>query len=254
MVSVTNGSSSLVNPFATTSASAPMASSAAFSASSNSSSDELGLPQPSAAVVQTVNIRSHVSVLLDFDDSNYSQWRSLFDSVLGKFGIEDHVKSPPPMAQRTVEWRQVDHCVVNWLYTTVTKPIFDIIHKPRTSAFLLWNDIEALFRDNELHRAVYLEAEFRSVQQGDMSINDYCTKLKCLADNLRDVGHPVSEPSQVLNLLRSLNPRYRHVKPVMKSRTPLHTFMSARSYLLLEEASDDHDATMQAGHAHSLHF
>lgn len=191
MVSVTHGSS-LVNPFAT--ASAAMASSAASSASSDSD-DDLDLPQPaSAAVVQTVNVLSHVPVLV-LGDSNYSQWRCFFDSVLGKFGLEDHVKSLPPMAQRNAEWCQIDHSVVNWLYTTVTNPVFDIIHWPRTSAFTLWNDIEAQFRDNELQRAVYLEAEFRNIQQGDLSINDYCTKLKRLADNLHDIGHPVSEPS-----------------------------------------------------------
>jgi uncharacterized membrane protein YgcG len=153
------------------------------------------------------------------------------------------------MVQRTPEWRQVDHCIVNWLYNTVKKPVFDIVHKPHTSAFTLWGDIEALFRDNELQRAVYLEAEFRSLQQGDMSVNEYYTKLKRLTDNLRDVGHPISEPSQVLNLLRGLHPRYRHVKPVIKGKYPPHTFMSARSYLLLEEASDEHDSKAQAGHA-----
>jgi hypothetical protein len=220
----------------------------ASSAYSSDSDEELDPPQPvSAAVLQTVNIRSHVSVLIEFDDSNYSQWRCFFESVLGKFGITDHVRSPPPLAQRSAEWRQVDHCIVNWLYNTIKKPVFDIVHKPHTSAFTLWGDIEALFRDNELQRAVYLEAEFRSIQQGDLSINDYCTKLKRLADNLRDVGHPVSETSQVLNLLRGLSPRYRHVKPVITGKSPPHTFMSARSYLLLEEASDDHEAKTRTG-------
>jgi hypothetical protein len=84
-----------------------------------------------------------------------------------------------------------------------------------------------------MQRAVLLEAEFHNVVQGDLSIYDYCAKLKKLADSLRDVGHPDSEPSQVLNLLRGLNKKFRHVKPVLTSKT--HTFMSARSYLLLEE-------------------
>ena len=55
-------------------------------------------------------------------------------------------------------------------------------------------------------------------------MNDYYTQLKRLADQLRDIGHPVSEPSQVLNLLRGLNPRYRYVKPVITSKYPSHSF------------------------------
>lgn len=39
----------------------------------------------------------------------------------------------------------------------------------------------------------------------------------------------------MLNLLRGLNPKYRYIKPVVSSKSPLHTFMSAHSFMLLEE-------------------
>jgi len=143
----------------------------------------------------------------------------------------------------------VDSCIVNWILTTVSSSIFDMVRRDRQDAFFLWHAIEGLFCDNELQRAVLLETELRSVQQGDMSINDYCTKLKRLADKLRDIGHPVSEPSQVLNLLRGLNPRYRYVKPVITSKYPPHTFQSARSFLVLEEMGAQHDANTEASQA-----
>ena len=40
------------------------------------------------------------------------------------------------------------------------------------------------FRDNELHRAVYLEAEYRNLVQGDMDIAQYTGHLKQLSDSL----------------------------------------------------------------------
>ncbi|XP_039775459.1 uncharacterized protein LOC120642976 [Panicum virgatum] len=82
-----------------------------------------------------------------------------------------------------------------------------------------------------------------------MSMNDYCTKLKRIADQLRDISYAVSEPSQVLNLLRGLNPRYRYVKPVITSKFPPHTFQSTRSFLILEELSFQHDSNDEAGQA-----
>jgi hypothetical protein len=129
----------------------------------------------------------------------------------------------------------IDCCIVNWLHTTIAKPVFDIIYKPQAPAFTVWGDIEGVFRDNELQRATYYKAEFRSIQQGDLSITDYTMRLKHLVHSLRNVGYPVSESSQVLNLLRGLNPKFRHVKPVINSKSPPHTFMIACSYLLLEE-------------------
>lgn len=211
--------------------------------SSSSDSDVEDAQPAAAAVIQTVNIRSHVPITLDIDEANYSQWRCFFDSVLGKFGLTQHVRGVPSLDERTAEWRQADHCVVNWIHTTISTSLFNIVHKPRCSAYTLWTNVENIFRDNELQSAVYLEAELRSLQQGDMSINQYCTKLKHLADQLHDIGHPVSEPSQVLNMLRSLNPRYRHVKPVIKDKCPPHTLMSARSFLLLEELGSDCHST-----------
>jgi hypothetical protein len=225
---------------------------ASSASSSDNEYDDAAPPQPAAAsVIQTVNIRNHIPVVLDYATANYSQWRCCFDSVLGKFGLEDHVRSPTPTAQRNSEWRQIDSCLVNWIYTTIATNVFDLVHKPHITAFTLWSDVEGHFRDNELERAVLLEAEFRSVQQGDLSIHDYCTKLKRLADQLRNVGHPVSEPSQVLNLLRGLNPKFRHLKPVIKSKSPPHNFRSAMSYLLLEEASDSQEANTDAAQAYA---
>src|SRR5512141_1863222 len=121
----------------------------------SSTSDEEPVPAPSTSVLQTVNIRSHVPVVLDLDVSNYSQWRYSFESVLGKFGLEAHVQEPPALDLRTAEWRRADHCVVNWLHNSIAKNVFDVVYKPRASAFTVWSDIEGVFRDNAVQRSVY---------------------------------------------------------------------------------------------------
>ncbi|CAN6381015.1 unnamed protein product [Urochloa humidicola] len=94
----------------------------------------------------------------------------------------------------------VDHSVVNWIYTTISRTIFDMVYnKLRTIAFSVRADIEGVFRDHELW----------SLKQGEMYMTDYTTEVKKIADKLHDVGHPVSESSHVLNLLCGLNPKYR---------------------------------------------
>lgn len=180
---------SLDNPFASASASMAPTSRHSFSSSDGEPAD----PAPTA-VLQAVSIRSHVPVTLDMEEGNYGQWCSFFESTLAKFGLEHHVHLVTPFDEQDSDWRIVDACVVNWLLTTLSKGVFDIVHRERTNAFTLWHAIEGIFRDNEMQRAVYLEAEFRTAQQGDLSITDFCNKLKRLADQLRDIGHPVSEP------------------------------------------------------------
>jgi hypothetical protein len=50
-------------------------------------------------------------------------------------------------------------------------------------------------RDNELHRVVYLEVEFRSLVQGDMDMTTYIGRLKHLLDAMRNVSQQVRETS-----------------------------------------------------------
>jgi hypothetical protein len=78
-----------------------------------------------------------------------------------------------------------------------------------------------------------------------MDIKEYTGCLKRLADTLRNVGQPVREMSQV-NMLRGLSPKYRHTIPVITVKNPPHTFLSVRSYLLLEEQYDKEHAKSAA--------
>ena len=154
--------SSVDSPFADTSSTAM-----ACPAHSSSSSGAVALPPAPVSVVQQINIRSHVPIVLSLKESNYGQWRCCFDSVLGKFGLAPHVFSPPPLDEHDAELILNDHSVVNWLHTTVHTEVFKLIYKPKASAFSVSNAIEGLFRDNEMHRAVLVEAELHSLQQGD---------------------------------------------------------------------------------------
>ncbi|CAD6256857.1 unnamed protein product [Miscanthus lutarioriparius] len=139
-----------------------------------------------------------------------------------------------------------DQCILSWLYNSVSKDVRALVRVPRSTAYTIRNSIHEQFRDNELHHAVYLEAEFCSLVQEDMDIAAYTGRLKQLADALRDLRQPVRETSQVLNMLRGLNSKFRHAVPVIATENPPHTFLSARSYLLLEEKYDhEHDKAAQ---------
>ena len=131
-----------------------------------------------------MNIRSHVPVVLDVAEPNHAEWRCFFDSVIGKFGLAAHVAVPPTRRQRRdQEWMMVDQCIISWLYNSVSRDVLDFARAPDATAYKVWERIDDMFRDNQLHRAVYLEAEFRGLYQGDMTIGQYTARLKQLADD-----------------------------------------------------------------------
>ncbi|XP_062232770.1 uncharacterized protein LOC133930077 [Phragmites australis] len=136
-------------------------------------------PHPASSwTIQMVAIRSHVPITLDLSESNYNQWRTFFNTVFRKFALGSHINTPSAQAPIDVEWVMIDFAIVNWLYTTVSKEILELVMKPGSIAYDVWHTIEGLFRDNRLTRAVYIEAEFCSLYQGDLTIMQYCFKLK----------------------------------------------------------------------------
>lgn len=106
--------------------------------------------------------------------------------------------------------------------------------EPIQNARELWVKIEGLFQANKEPRAIFLRHEFHSMTQSDLSVSDYCQRMKTTADALRDVDHPVSEPQLVLNLLRSINRRFCNTADHISTTKPL-PFTYARDQLVLKE-------------------
>jgi hypothetical protein len=189
-------------------------------------------PQPvSTASLQHVNIRTHVPITLDFTESNFSSWCTFFDATFRKFGISDHIDGTVDAAMmfHDAEWLQIDNSIISWLYNSISSELMAMIQVPEPTASTLWMAIRGLFLDNAMQRTIYVLQEFHNLFQGDMTITAYFGRLKQLADLLRDVGHPISEPSMVVNALRGLNSKFSHAIGVLTAKVPPPSFLYVRN-------------------------
>jgi hypothetical protein len=48
---------------------------------------------------------------------------------------------------------------------------------------------------------LYLDAMFHNFVKGDLSVSDYCRKIKSMTDSLADLGCAVSDRNLILNIL-----------------------------------------------------
>src|SRR6185295_5457605 len=71
--------------------------------------------------------------------------------------------------------------------------------------------------------------------QGDLSVGEYCRRMKSMADALHDLEDPVSDRVLVLNVLRGLSSTYDHLKGWIARQRPFPTFLQVRGDLALEE-------------------
>jgi len=124
-----------------------------------------------------------------------------------------------------------------------------MVSEDTDTAYSLRRAVRNLFRDNKDTRVVYLGAEFRNFYQGDLSVLDFCSRMKVMADRLAGLGAPVNDKDLIYNIVCSLNPRLHHAIPHITLRHRLPSFLKTRSMLQLEEQRIAESEKMQAAAA-----
>ncbi|KAI5014685.1 hypothetical protein ZWY2020_056075 [Hordeum vulgare] len=125
------------------------------------------MPAAASPAINVTSVRTHVPVTLDLRAYYFTKWRMLTCVLLDKYDLLPH--------------------------------ILDIIMAKDQTMQEAWTLITNLFLDNEITRVVHLEAEFRGLVQGDLSITTYCHRLKALFDALSNVVTTVSDHTLILN-------------------------------------------------------
>ena len=185
-----------------------------------------------AASIQ--NIRALVPVVLDPLSTHYNRWRDLVILALERYSLDDHVLLDAASLD-VPAWRRMDAVVRSWLFGTLTAELMETVRVREDTTRVTWVRIEEQFRGNRETRALQLDAAFRLFEQGDLSITDYCRRMKSMADDLGDLGEVIQDRTLVLNVLRGLNERYSHMVALLKRSRLFPTFDEVRNDLLLEE-------------------
>ncbi|XP_074299823.1 uncharacterized protein LOC141630993 [Silene latifolia] len=184
------------------------------------------------------NIKNHVQITLEMENVHYASWAELFLNAAQAFYVADHIVPPKDaVIKKDAQWTRLDAIVKQWIYSTISIDLLHTILKPGATAQEAWERLEDIFNDNKSSRAVLLEQQFSQIQMDSYpNASAYCQALKMLADQLANVGAPVTEERLVLRLVAGLPSGYSNIATVIQQRDPLPPFYKARSMLTLEEA------------------
>ncbi|WVZ67848.1 hypothetical protein U9M48_016875 [Paspalum notatum var. saurae] len=120
---------------------------------------------------------------------------SAFRATCGKFGLLHHLATAST-SNSDEAWLRADFCVRGWMYSTVSDAVLNLaMTDDKRTASALWAAIGAVFRANKAPRAIFLNHEFHSMTQGDLSIDAYCVRMKEKADERATSGSPSTNPT-----------------------------------------------------------
>ncbi|PWA42800.1 hypothetical protein CTI12_AA521750 [Artemisia annua] len=150
-------------------------------------------PPTSADKLIPFSITNKVPVKLSLEKHNYNSWSSFFKIHLGSLGLKSHVEEEASSSEPNPEWCKLDDLIKMWILGSLCDSLQEQVVSTPGNAKALWDHLQNLFHDNKDARAINLDNELRSIKIGNMTINDYCTKIKSMADRLKNLGSSVSE-------------------------------------------------------------
>ena len=126
-------------------------------------------------------------VSLVLDATNYHSWsRSIITALSAKNKVEFVLGThpcPPTSDPNYSAWVRCNNMVLSWLVNSVSLPIrqsviwMDIVVD-------VWNDLKTRYSQGDLSRIFDLQLEASSLNQNDLSVTDYFTKLRIIWDEL----------------------------------------------------------------------
>ncbi|XP_074270687.1 uncharacterized protein LOC141594577 [Silene latifolia] len=183
------------------------------------------------------NIKNHIQITLETENVHYASWAELFLNTARAYDVADHIDPPKDaVIKKDEQWLRLDAIVKQWIYSTISLDLLHTILEPNATAQQAWDRLKDIFHDNKNSRAVFLEQQFSQAHMDNYpNISAYCQALKMLADQLANVGAPVSNNRLVLQLVAGLSEGYDGVATIIQQSDPLPAFYKARSMLTLEE-------------------
>ncbi|XP_021723696.1 uncharacterized protein LOC110691068 [Chenopodium quinoa] len=160
-------------------------------------------------------------------------------------------KAPESSSSDPALWQRLDNIVRQWIYNTISTDLLDSIIDPDDKAIDAWKRLQNFFLNNKSARALHLDAQFTNTRLDQFEgVKPYCTRLKSLADSLRNVGDAVSDNRMALQLLKGLSEDYKDFRTSVRHLNPLPNFDALRSMLELEEQGNATDVLHSSEEAH----
>jgi hypothetical protein len=132
-------------------------------------------------------------------------------------------------------WDQMDVIVKSWIWGTISPDLRDVTWQRSHMAGDAWLALENHFLSNRKTDALHIDATFWSFIQGDLSVNDYCWKIKGFTDSLSNLGIDITNRILMLNVLRGLNKNFEHLHSIFTHVMPFPPFQKVLDNLYLEE-------------------
>ncbi|XP_071697066.1 uncharacterized protein [Rutidosis leptorrhynchoides] len=185
--------------------------------------------------IYTVTSVHHlIPIKLDLAKLNYTHRSTLFATHCHRFNVHQFLEasSYPP----DEEISKADVVVLGWIFLTISETLLErlLSLQPKT-AFAAWEFLKTIFQDNKHSKIVELTTELRSLNIGDLTVEQYFLKVESLFALLTNLGSKIDEDQLVTYAINALSERFPHAHHIILHSNPFPSFDTVQFMITLEE-------------------
>ena len=128
-------------------------------------------------------------------------------------GKEEEVQNP-----LYVEWVATDQQVLGFLLSSITPNILSQLTACKTAAEV-WSAVEAMFTSMSRARTVNTRIALATTKKGNLSMAEYVSKMRSLADEIASAGKAIDDDELVSYILAGLDFDYNPIVSALVART-----------------------------------
>ena len=107
-------------------------------------------------------------------------------------------------------WRSLDQTLLGWLLSSITEGTLSLVISC-TSSCDVWKTLEKKFGVQSEARVLQLKYELNTLKKESLNVEDYCIKMKSIANKLASAGSPITEKDLMLTILNGLGSGFRDI-------------------------------------------
>ena len=176
---------------------------------------------------QTTNTNQYTQINFSFmnpiklDRSNYLLWCSQVLASIRGNRLEDFITGDKPTPEKYLilagangstqkvdnpeyqNWRSLDQTLLGWLLSSINEGTLSLVINC-ASSFDVWKTLEKKFGVQSEARVLQLRYELNTLKKESLNIEDYCIKMKSVAEKFASAGSPITEKDHMLTIVNEL--------------------------------------------------
>lgn len=122
-----------------------------------------------------------------------------------------------------LQWRRQDQLILHAILASLSESVIPLVASA-TSSHEAWTRFSRLYAKQSTTHMIYLKDKLSSTTRGSLSVTDFLTSIKQIADELTTLRDPPSDADLLIYATRGLGPAYKEIITALRTRDSVVTF------------------------------